>query len=178
MIHLASQGNFDAFAQREMAQNIGFARIIAMGAFMSATCAEDLHFVTEEDIRAATEGTFLGDYRVRRQLAACGHLGRGARRRRKSPGAREQRHPGVAHLRRVRHRDAARRSRAGGRAPHERAPRGLSQPEPQLANPDCATRLMANFIEAGHAEDLDVSCVAETRRPPFDISLGRKDDSR
>jgi predicted dienelactone hydrolase len=46
-----------------------------------------------------------------------------------------------------------------------------------LANPDCAARLMTDFIEAGHADGLDVACVADTRRPPFDTSLGRKDDS-
>jgi pimeloyl-ACP methyl ester carboxylesterase len=40
MIHLAGRGDFDAFAQRELLQNIGFDRIIAMGALMSATCAE------------------------------------------------------------------------------------------------------------------------------------------
>ncbi|HEY0876324.1 MAG TPA: alpha/beta hydrolase [Vicinamibacterales bacterium] len=30
-----------------------------------------MQFIDEDDIRRATEGTFLGDYRVRRQQAAC-----------------------------------------------------------------------------------------------------------
>ncbi len=46
--------------------------------FMTVTCAEDLRFVTEEDIERETAGTFLGDYRVRRQLAACQIWGFGA----------------------------------------------------------------------------------------------------
>ncbi|MGH7553982.1 MAG: alpha/beta fold hydrolase, partial [Longimicrobiales bacterium] len=34
-------------------------------------------------------------------------------------------------------------------------------------NPACENRLIADFIRAGNARALDVSCVATTRRPPF-----------
>ena len=39
--------------------------------FLSITCAEDVAFVREQDVAAATQATFLGDYRLRQQQAAC-----------------------------------------------------------------------------------------------------------
>ncbi len=178
MIHLAGQGDFDAFAQRELQQNIGFDRIIAMGALMSATCAEDLEFITEEDIVSATEGTFLGDYRVRRQLAACAIWGGGHGVDDDHQQLVESDVPVLLISGAV---DTA-TPPDGAERVAEQLTNGRHVIFPNqshnLANPDCAARLMADFIEAGHAKELDVSCVAETRRPPFDISLGRKDDSR
>jgi pimeloyl-ACP methyl ester carboxylesterase len=44
---------------------------LADGAFLSITCAEDLPFFDEKDAIAAAAGTFLGDFRVRLQKAAC-----------------------------------------------------------------------------------------------------------
>jgi hypothetical protein len=39
--------------------------------FFSITCSEDIPFIREDDVAAETEGTFLSDYRVRQQQAAC-----------------------------------------------------------------------------------------------------------
>ena len=44
---------------------------ISLGLFFSITCSEDMPFVREQDIAAETQGTFLGDYRLRQQQAAC-----------------------------------------------------------------------------------------------------------
>lgn len=41
------------------------------GLYLSVTCAEDVPFLHEDEIPAAVEGTFLGDLRIRRQIAAC-----------------------------------------------------------------------------------------------------------
>jgi pimeloyl-ACP methyl ester carboxylesterase len=41
------------------------------GLYLSVTCAEDVAFIHEDEIPAAVEGTFLGDFRIRRQIAAC-----------------------------------------------------------------------------------------------------------
>ena len=43
----------------------------SFGLFFSITCSEDVAFIREQDIAAETQGTFLGDYRVRQQQAAC-----------------------------------------------------------------------------------------------------------
>jgi pimeloyl-ACP methyl ester carboxylesterase len=44
---------------------------ISLGLFFSITCGEDMPFVREQDIVPETQGTFLGDYRLRQQQAAC-----------------------------------------------------------------------------------------------------------
>jgi pimeloyl-ACP methyl ester carboxylesterase len=41
------------------------------GLYLSVTCAEDVAFIREDEIAAAVAGTFLGDFRIRRQIAAC-----------------------------------------------------------------------------------------------------------
>ncbi len=46
---------------------------LSFGLFFSITCNEDVAFVSEEAIVPETQGTFLGDYRVRQQQAACAH---------------------------------------------------------------------------------------------------------
>jgi pimeloyl-ACP methyl ester carboxylesterase len=50
---------------RDVEQDLGF------GLFLSITCSEDLPFVQEKDVVVATRDTFLGDYRLRQQQAAC-----------------------------------------------------------------------------------------------------------
>jgi len=70
-IEAAARGDFAPFAQAKLQQAIGFSRAIAHGFLISSTCAEDVRFIDDDDVRHATTGTFLGDYRVRRQQAAC-----------------------------------------------------------------------------------------------------------
>jgi len=43
----------------------------SFGLFLSITCSEDLPFIREEEVAGERESTFLGDYRVRQQQAAC-----------------------------------------------------------------------------------------------------------
>ena len=43
----------------------------SFGLFFAITCNDDVAFIREEDIERETRGTFLGDYRVRQQQAAC-----------------------------------------------------------------------------------------------------------
>jgi pimeloyl-ACP methyl ester carboxylesterase len=46
---------------------------LSFGLFFSITCNEDVAFVREEAVIPETQGTFLGDYRLRQQQAACKH---------------------------------------------------------------------------------------------------------
>jgi pimeloyl-ACP methyl ester carboxylesterase len=43
----------------------------SFGLFLSITCSEDIPFIREGAVAGETEATFLGDYRVRQQQAAC-----------------------------------------------------------------------------------------------------------
>ena len=50
---------------RDLEQDLGF------GLFFAITCSEDVPFVNEKDVVTNTLDTFLGDYRLRQQQAAC-----------------------------------------------------------------------------------------------------------
>jgi pimeloyl-ACP methyl ester carboxylesterase len=167
VINAAATGNFDPFAQRELALSIRYGQQLAHGMFMSTTCAEDVRFIDEHDIRQATDGTFLGDYRVRRQQAACRIWPRGEGVddsfqqpvRLNAPvlllsGEVDVATPadGAEHI-----------ARALPNAKHIVFPNQAHD----LTNPACASRLIADFIAAASSKGLDTSCVAETRRPPF-----------
>jgi pimeloyl-ACP methyl ester carboxylesterase len=77
MIRNGSEGDFSAAAEAVLRQRRGFGREIAMGMFLSVTCTEDIPRIDEAKIDEASRGTFLGDYRVRQQMAACGAWPRG-----------------------------------------------------------------------------------------------------
>jgi pimeloyl-ACP methyl ester carboxylesterase len=49
----------------------GMKQDLAMGLLLSVTCAEDTDRVRPEEVAKATAGSFIGDYRVRGQMAAC-----------------------------------------------------------------------------------------------------------
>ncbi len=70
VLHQAAQGDYRSLG--EMAYIFG-ATVTggSRGLYLSVTCAEDVAFIREEEIPAAVAGTFLGDFRIRRQLAAC-----------------------------------------------------------------------------------------------------------
>jgi pimeloyl-ACP methyl ester carboxylesterase len=44
---------------------------LSLGLFLSITCSDDVPFVRSEEVAAATRNTFLGDWRLRQQQAAC-----------------------------------------------------------------------------------------------------------
>jgi len=44
---------------------------LSLGLLFAITCNEDVPFLEEKEILPQTQGTFLGDYRVRQQQAAC-----------------------------------------------------------------------------------------------------------
>ena len=159
MLHLAAQGNFDAFAQQELEQSIGYARALSMGVFMSVSCAEDVPFISEADIERATTGTFLGDYRVRRQQAACRiwPRGVGVDERFQDPVSVD-----VPVLTISGDRDTATPAEGGERVARG-FPRGRHVVFPKqshdMTNPQCAVALIAAFYEAASAENLDVGCI-------------------
>ena len=158
-IHAAAEGDFAPFAQAELRQVINFDRTLSHGFFLSSTCAEDVRFISEDEVRAQTAGTFLGDYRVRQQQAACRIWPKGegidedfqAAVKADVPvlimsGDTDVATPAA---------DAERIARALPKAVHVIFPNQGHA----LANPDCASRLIAAFIARPGAEGLDTRCV-------------------
>jgi pimeloyl-ACP methyl ester carboxylesterase len=71
LIHRAYAGDWDPLAKDLLADARDADPAFSFGLFFSITCSEDVAFIREQDIGPETQGTFLGDYRVRQQQAAC-----------------------------------------------------------------------------------------------------------
>ena len=166
IVHRAAEGDFDRFAQAELNQAMGYERLLSEGMFMTVTCSEDIQFIREDEIGPASDGTFLGDYRVRRQLAACELWGRGD--------------VNESYLQPVRARtpvlllsgrDDTATPFEGGEEVARHLPNATHVIIPNqshgFANPNCEFKLITDFIKVAGPNTLDTSCVAETKRPSF-----------
>lgn len=71
LIHLAADGELGKFAEAALRANLSLRQGLPLGMLLSATCTEDVARISEAEIRSETAGTFLGDTRVRQQMAAC-----------------------------------------------------------------------------------------------------------
>ncbi|MET0535519.1 MAG: alpha/beta fold hydrolase [Steroidobacter sp.] len=73
IIHQAHGGNWQPIVDSLMS-DVGarsFDSDVSMGLFFTITCNEDVPFIDERDVEQAKGTTYLGDYRVRQQRAAC-----------------------------------------------------------------------------------------------------------
>ena len=70
-LHRAFAGDWSPIVDNMLSDAGDADQDLSFGLFFSITCSEDVAFVTEKDIAAATGNTFLGDYRIRQQQAAC-----------------------------------------------------------------------------------------------------------
>ena len=73
IVHRAAAGDWDPFVAKLRQGPSPFAE----GEYLSVECTESAPRIAAGDVAAATAGTFLGDYRVRGQLAACALWPRG-----------------------------------------------------------------------------------------------------
>ncbi len=71
VVHRAYQGDLASFVRAGIASNRGLRRILRLGFLLSVTCTEDVSRITPDEIERETAGTYLGDSRVREQIAAC-----------------------------------------------------------------------------------------------------------
>jgi pimeloyl-ACP methyl ester carboxylesterase len=169
-VHLAAQGDFKPLAG--VARDWG--NLSSAGYFLAITCAEDVPFIREEQIASAVAGTFLGDFRVRQQQAACKAW---------SPAklGPEFQAPTVSDVPTLivsGERDPATPASDG-----EKTVRSLrhgvhvvvadgTHSNNGMKGQDCELEMMASLIESGSTERLDTSCVARMERPAFALSVG------
>ena len=73
LVHRAYSGDWSPIAEGILAQAKNLDDAYGLGLFFSITCAEDMAFLREGEIAAASEDTALRDYRVRQQQVACRH---------------------------------------------------------------------------------------------------------
>jgi pimeloyl-ACP methyl ester carboxylesterase len=138
---------------------------ISRGMYMTVTCSEGVPFITEKQIVEEGKGTFVGEARVREHIQACRLWPRGK----------------IAsdYIDLVRS-DAPVLMVSGeadgatppwyGEAAVKNFPNGrqvrIAHYGHQLDGP-CVKQLFETFIEKGSSKDLDTSCTAQVRRPPF-----------
>lgn len=70
-IHLAAQGNFAPLAESAISFRQQIVATGSNGMYLSVTCAEDLPWIKPGEGEGDSTRTFLDDYRLRQQRAAC-----------------------------------------------------------------------------------------------------------
>jgi pimeloyl-ACP methyl ester carboxylesterase len=70
-LHLAAQGNYVPLAESALSYRQRLVGTGSNGMYLSVTCAEDLPWIKSGEGERNAAQTFLGDYRLRQQRAAC-----------------------------------------------------------------------------------------------------------
>lgn len=171
-VHLATRGDWASLAQRALQFAGRPADALSDGYYLSLTCSEDLPFIRKDEIPGAVQGTFLGDFRIRKQLEACAAwpvpaVGREFL----DPVASD-----VPVLLVSGERDPvtppANAERAARTLPNSRrvvVPDGGHSYAGIEGADDCVNGLIVQLVETGRVKGLDSSCAARTKRPPFDL---------
>ena len=71
LIDRASKGDWDPIVKGILDDARDADHDLSLGLLLSITCSDDVPFVREEEVVAATRNTFLGEWRLRQQEAAC-----------------------------------------------------------------------------------------------------------
>ena len=165
MVHQAAAGDFAPLAQASVNSRLGAIDGLTMGLFFSVTCAEDIPFIDPAQVPARTANTFLGDYRVKQQTAACGVWPRA----RIEPDHRQAVHTDLPFLVINGERDPVtppafgpRVTRAMTRAVRIEVPWGTHG-----GDDPCTDRIQQAFVEKGSGDGLDLSCVSKIQMTPF-----------
>ena len=163
VVHQAFRGDFSEVVQRAMDQRRGNSEL-QHGLLLATTCAEDVARIREDEIAAATTGTFLGPDRVMHQRAVCAIWPKG--------------HVDTEDVAPVRS-DAPVLLFSGTLDPvtppiwAEDALRSLPNgrhivvPGAHGVGGMCVGRIIRDFLAAGSTKNLETSCTKEIRLPPF-----------
>ncbi|HEU0301568.1 MAG TPA: alpha/beta fold hydrolase [Longimicrobium sp.] len=163
MVTRAAGGDFGPFAElsSEMVQAVSSQ--LSLGMYLTVTCAEDVRRIDES--QAVQGATFLGDYRLRQQRAACALWPRAT----VAPDYTSPVRSGVPVLLVSSAIDPITPARWG-----ERVAQGLSRSRhvvlrnaPHSPATPCVMQMVAQFIENPDPQALDARCAAEGTRPPF-----------
>jgi pimeloyl-ACP methyl ester carboxylesterase len=71
IIDRASKGDWEPIVKGILDDERDADHDLSFGLLLSITCSDDVPFVPEEEVAAATRNTFLGDWRLRQQQEAC-----------------------------------------------------------------------------------------------------------
>jgi pimeloyl-ACP methyl ester carboxylesterase len=71
LIHRAYLGDWQPIAEGILSDARTYDSALSFGLLFSITCSDDVPFVREQELEPEARATFLGDYRLRQQQAAC-----------------------------------------------------------------------------------------------------------
>jgi pimeloyl-ACP methyl ester carboxylesterase len=166
LIHRAHGGDLTPFAEAALASNRGIRGQIAFGMLMSVICAEDVDRIDPAIIPAVTEGTLLGDARVRGQMAACASWPRGE----VPADYGEPVRSAVPTLLLSGTLDPVTPPEWGEEAARH-LPNALHVVAPGAhgVGGPCIEAIQRRFLATASVRGLDTACVAEMRLPPFRV---------
>ncbi|MBC8031107.1 MAG: alpha/beta fold hydrolase [Pyrinomonadaceae bacterium] len=172
-IHLAAQGNFTPLAESAVFYRQQIVATGSNGMYLSVTCAEDLPWIKPGEGERNAANTFLGDYRLRQQRAACALWPRAEL----SKDYAEPTRANVPALILTGQWDPVTPPLYGD-AVAKYLPNSLHVVVPHgghgfggLEGLDCLQKLVADFVNRGTTKGLDTSCVNSIRRNGFLLKL-------
>jgi pimeloyl-ACP methyl ester carboxylesterase len=172
-IHLAAQGDFAPLARAAISYRRDIVATGSNGMYLSVTCAEDLPRVRPGEGERNAANTFLGDYRLQQQRAACALWPRADI----PKGYAEPTRSDVPALILTGEWDPVTPPAYGDTAAryltnslHLVVPHG-GHGFGGLEGLDCVQNLINDFIERGTARGLDTSCLKGIRRRGFLLEL-------
>jgi pimeloyl-ACP methyl ester carboxylesterase len=155
-IHRGAKGKLGSLISNAFPVVAELSSRIARGMSFSVICGEDVPFITPEEIKTTSANSFYGDARVRPTMRACTEW----------PQAKVD----ASFL------DPVKSDKLDPVTPPwlaEQVARTLSHSRLVVApnvthnTYECLENLVADFIDKGTAERLDISCVKQIKRPPF-----------
>lgn len=173
IIQAAAAGDFEPFVLATLPWQMQVVQSLYLGMFLSVTCAEDLPFVTADEAIRETEGTYLGDFRIRNQKRACDLWPRGEA----ASGFHEPIESSIPTLLVSGDFDPV-TPPSWGEAAGRHLPNSLHVLIPEghhgilgLTNNECLNSITLRFVETATVGGLETSCVETMRRPPFTSDL-------
>ena len=169
VINRAAQGDWVPFGRVSRGAPVSHIYHLSLGMYLTVTCSESVPFITDADIERETAGTFTGAFRARHHQEACRQWPRGDI----PDGYLEPVKSDVPVLMLSGEVDAATPPALGKAAATtlKNARQVILRNASHSYSSDCARGLVAAFIAAGDARNLDVGCAAQLRRPPFAVKL-------
>lgn len=166
VVHRAAAGDFAPAIENGVVAGRRTHAAIRFGFLLSQTCTEDVPRITEAEIAEQTRGTYLGDFRVRAQRAACATWPKGAT----SPADFSPVRSTVPVFLLsgtidpvTRPRFAAEAARTLPNSIHVIAPGG------HVPSGPCVAAMERQFLAGANPKAVDTSCVLEMSLPPFAI---------
>ena len=162
----AEQNDFQGMLALAALNDGGGEPNMSVGMQLSVICAEDAPRITAEEARRESEGSLFGEYVMRTQQDACAFWPRGA----VDAAYYEPVTAAIPTLVMSGELDPV-TPPVWGEQIAKHLPASMHVVVPGTGHTaggtGCGLRIIRNFIDAGTTDNLDTSCVATVRRPPF-----------